>query len=198
MRLRRVIWNPWQAMGSLEEWRIKALKHFCHKQSGNAKGKQRGFSHGALLMTVTAANFGALPDVQILHTICHLKAWEVNNPMPQTVCNLDLKWGSYSRWKITAPSWRKKDFSKVLRNQHFCCGMVSQPFCTVLWSSPEASRRDGSQTPQDGSPLCKGVESAGCCEEISQPFLYICKISQTSFSPAKWSWSFPIVVHRLF
>ena len=75
---------------------------------------------------------------------------------------------------------------------------ISQHFCTVLWISPEASRRDGSQTPQDGSQFREGVEAAGCYEEISQPLLCICKISQTSFSPAKRSWSFPIVATDTF
>ena len=63
----------------------------------------------------------------------------------------------------------------------FCCGMISQPFCIVLWISPEVSRRDGSQTPQDESQLCRGVESAFCCKEISQTSLCTCEISQTSF-----------------
>ncbi|KAL6326145.1 hypothetical protein AAG906_001020 [Vitis piasezkii] len=36
-------------------------------------------------MTVTAATFGALPEVQMMHAIYHFKAQEVNNPMLQTI-----------------------------------------------------------------------------------------------------------------
>ncbi|KAL6324296.1 hypothetical protein AAG906_007413 [Vitis piasezkii] len=38
-------------------------------------------------MTVVAATFGALSEVQMMHAIYHFKAQEVNNPMLQTVCN---------------------------------------------------------------------------------------------------------------
>ena len=78
----------------------------------------------------------------------------------------------------------------------FCCEMISQPFCTVLWISPEVSRRNGSQTPQDESQFRSGAKLTGCCEVISQPFLCICKISQTSFSPAKWSLVLPDICNQ--
>ena len=63
----------------------------------------------------------------------------------------------------------------------FCCEMISQPFCTVLWISLEVSRRDGSQTPQDEIQLCSPARITCCCELISQPFLSACEISQTPF-----------------
>ena len=42
-------------------------------------------------MTVMSATFGALPEVQFMHAICSFEAQEVNNPMLQTVRNLELK-----------------------------------------------------------------------------------------------------------
>ena len=42
-------------------------------------------------MTVVAATFGALSEVQLMHSIYHLKAQEVNNPMLQMVRNSELK-----------------------------------------------------------------------------------------------------------
>ena len=36
-------------------------------------------------------NFEALSGAQIMHMICHFKAWEVRNPVLQTVHDLDLK-----------------------------------------------------------------------------------------------------------
>ena len=91
----------------------------------------------------------------------------------------------------------KEAFCKVLQNQPFVA-RISQPFCTVLWISLEVSRRDGSQTPQDESQLRSGAEPAFCCEVISQPFLDVCEISQTSFSPAKWSLVLPDICDRHF
>ncbi|KAL6343664.1 hypothetical protein AAG906_025029 [Vitis piasezkii] len=40
-------------------------------------------------------DFGALPGAQIMHMICRFKAWEVRNPVLQTVSDLDLKRRSY-------------------------------------------------------------------------------------------------------
>ena len=83
-------------------------------------------------MTVVAATFGALSEVQWIHAIYHFKAQEVNNPMLQTVCNSELKRRSCSLCKPITPSWRK----------HFpkCCEVIPQPFCTVrcisFWSCP--------------------------------------------------------------
>ena len=42
-------------------------------------------------MTVISATFGALPEVQFMHAICHFEAQEVNNPMLQTVHDSELK-----------------------------------------------------------------------------------------------------------
>ena len=48
---------------------------------------------------------GALPGVQFLHAIYHFEAREVRSPTLQTVCNLELKRGSYGCLKVTAQSW---------------------------------------------------------------------------------------------
>ena len=50
-------------------------------------------------MTVVAATFGALSEVQMMHAIYHFKAQEVNNPMLQTVRDLELKQRSCSHYK---------------------------------------------------------------------------------------------------
>ena len=44
-----------------------------------------------------------------------------------------------------------------------------------------------SQTPQAESQLRSAAKSAFYCEVISQPFLCVCEISQTSFSLVNWS-----------
>ena len=35
--------------------------------------------------------FGVLTRAQFMHTICRFEAWEVKNPMLQTMYDLDLK-----------------------------------------------------------------------------------------------------------
>ena len=42
-------------------------------------------------MTVMSTTFGALPGVQFMHAICRFEAQEVNNPILQTVHDLELK-----------------------------------------------------------------------------------------------------------
>ena len=79
--------------------------------------KQREICDEAFLMTVMSATFEALSEVQFMHSICCFEAQEVNNPMLQTVHNLELKRRSYSHCKSITLSWRKH-FAKVLRN-HF-------------------------------------------------------------------------------
>ena len=44
-------------------------------------------------MTVVAATFGAISEVQMMHSLYHFKAQEVNNPMLQTVRDSELKPG---------------------------------------------------------------------------------------------------------
>ncbi|RVW76707.1 hypothetical protein CK203_047534 [Vitis vinifera] len=45
--------------------------------------------------------FRSFPEVQIMHAISHLKAWEVTSPQLQTVLDLDLKRKSYGCLKKT-------------------------------------------------------------------------------------------------
>ena len=49
-------------------------------------------------------NFEELPGAQIMHIIYLFKAWEVRNPVLQTVCDLNLKRRSYGRLKMTMQS----------------------------------------------------------------------------------------------
>ena len=56
----------------------------------------------------------------------------------------------------------------------------------------------GSQTPQAESQLRSAAKSAFCYEVILQPFLCVCEISQTLFSPAKWSLVFLDICDRYF
>ena len=54
-------------------------------KGGKAK---REIYHEAFKSTAT---FGALFGAQFMHTICRFEAWEVSNPILQTVRNSELK-----------------------------------------------------------------------------------------------------------
>ena len=95
----------------------------------------------------------------------------------------------------------KEAFCKVLRNHPFVAKWFHSLFAQCCGIPPEVSRymwHVGSRTPQVERPLRNGAKSAVCCEVISQPFLCICEISQTSFSPAKWSLVLPDICDRHF
>nr|CAN77576.1 hypothetical protein VITISV_010413 [Vitis vinifera] len=78
----------------------------------------------------------SLPEVQIMHAISHLKAWEVTSPQLQTVLDLDLKRKSYGRLKMTVQTmsgnklWPFKDKSAKL-NGNFA---AETPFGRVFRS----------------------------------------------------------------
>ena len=93
----------------------------------------------------------------------------------------------------------KEEFCTALRNHPFvakwfrslfaqCCG-IPPKVCQYMWHV-------GSPTPQDEKSLRSIAKWAGCCEVISQSFLCLCEISQTSFSLAKWSLVLPDICYR--
>ena len=84
-----------QGRGSEKEIHHEAISHGDAKSSHamrNSKGQQ------------LQGKFRALFGVHCLHTIYHFESWEVRSPTLQTVCNLELKQGSYGRLKGTAQS----------------------------------------------------------------------------------------------
>ena len=88
----------------------------------------------------------------------------------------------------------KEAFCKVLWNHPFVAKWFRNLFVQCCGFPPEVARympQVGSWAPQDESQLRSPARITFCCEVISQPFLCICEISQTSFSPAKWSLVLP-------
>ena len=83
----------------------------------------------------------------------------------------------------------KEAFCKVLRNHPFVAKWFHSLFVQCGGFPLEVARyiqQVGSWEPQDGSQLRSPARIAFCCEVISQPFLSVCEILQTSFSLAKW------------
>ena len=90
----------------------------------------------------------------------------------------------------------KEEFCTALRNHPFVAKWFRSLFVQCCGFPPEVSCHDGSRIPQDERPLRSVAKSGVCCEVISQPFLCICEISQTSFAPAKWSLVLPDIYDR--
>ena len=80
-----------------------------------------------------SATFGALPKVHFLHAIYHFKAQEVKNQC--------FKRCIIRSWNEGVTSIASRLLQVVGRILHsvakspFCCEMISQPFCTVVWNS---------------------------------------------------------------
>nr|CAN65945.1 hypothetical protein VITISV_037142 [Vitis vinifera] len=106
----------------------QSFEVLCHKQIRNARrGSKEKICHEAFLMTVISATFGALPEVQFIHAICHFEDQEVKNPMLQTVRDSELKRRSYSHWKPITPEAEGRFYTAA--KSAFGCE-ISQPSCT--------------------------------------------------------------------
>ena len=93
----------------------------------------------------------------------------------------------------------KEAFCKVLRNHPFVAKWFRSLFAQCCGIPPKVSfyiRHVGSWASQFESRLRSAARLAFCCEVISQLFLYVCEISQTSFSLAKWSLVRPDIFYR--
>ena len=90
----------------------------------------------------------------------------------------------------------KEEICKVLRNHPFVAKWFRSLFVQCCGIPPEVARymwHVGSWASQAESRLRSAARLAFCCEVISQPFLCVCEISQTSFSLVKWS----VVLHDI-
>ncbi|RVW61987.1 hypothetical protein CK203_063930 [Vitis vinifera] len=98
-------------------WHTSAISHtssqFSHRANQGAKISHTTIQGAKFIPTcefecenfATVGHiFEALPGAQIMHMICRFKAWEVRNPLLQTVHDLDLKRRSYGRLKTTMQS----------------------------------------------------------------------------------------------
>ena len=154
MRLRRVIWNPWQSNEKLRNMKNQSFEVICHKQIRNARrGSKEKSAMKQFLMTVMSATFGDF--------------------LESNLCMLYV-------------------FSKLRKStiQFF-------KWCAIQsWN--EGVTAIGSRTPQAESQLRSAAKSAFCCEVISQLFLCVCEISETSFSPTKWFLVLPDICDRHF
>ena len=130
MRLRRVIWNPWQAMGSLEAWRIKALKHFCHSKVEMQGGEAKRIQPWSILDDSHFSHFWSTSWSPIY--ACYMSFESLGSQ--QSNASNRVQFGAEMRKLQPLEdncSKLKEGFRKVLRNHHF----VARYFAAFLYST---------------------------------------------------------------
>ena len=126
-------------------------------------------------MTVVLATFGALFEVQLMHAIYHFKSQEVNNPMLQTVHNLELKRRSYSHCKSI--TLKCCEISLLLRE-------FRSLFVQCYGIPPEATRympQAGTLRTSRWKPISQPCEFNLLLRKYFAALLSVCEISQTPF-----------------
>ena len=126
-------------------------------------------------MTVVAATFGALSEVQMMHAIYHFKAQEVNNPMLQTVRDSELKRRSCSHYKSI--TLKCCEISLLLRE-------FRSLFVQCYGIPPEATRympQAGTLRTSRWKPISQPCEFNLLLRKYFAALLSVCEISQTPF-----------------
>ena len=152
MRLKRVIWNPWQSNEKLRNMRNQSFEVLFHKQIRNAR---RGSKEKSAMKHIW---------------------WQSCQPLLENFLKSDLC------MLYVVSKLRKSEIQYFKR------------YTIRSWN--EGVTAVGSRTLQAESQLRSATKSAFCCEVISQPFLCVCEISQTLFSPANWSLVLPDICDR--
>ena len=118
----------------------QSLEFNCQEWIRIARRKSKeNLSWSLFLMTVVAATFGALSEVQMMQAIYHFKAQETKNPTLQTVYDLELKWGRYGLRKTTAQASanfaQQPKHVRISHNQPCMCKFRTSP-CVFGAKSP--------------------------------------------------------------
>ena len=154
----------------------QSLEFICQEWIRIARRKSKeDRSWSILLMTVVAATFGALSEVQMMHAIYLFKAQEVNNPMLQTVRDSELKRRSCSHYKsITLKCcWISPFVARI--SQHFCTVR-----CFSFWRyTNHAARRELGTS--RWKPNSQPGEDSSVLRNNFAALLGVCEISQTPF-----------------
>ena len=80
----------------------------------------------------------------------------------------------------------------------FCCEMISQPFCTVLWIFPWSFSARWKPNTANWKTTSHRCEISRLLRSDFAALFVRLRISQTSFSPAKWSLVLPDICDRHF
>ena len=133
-------------------------------------------------MTVVAATFGALSEVQMIHAIYHFKAQEVKN---QCFKRCAIRSWNEEVAAITSQSlWAEGSILQSVAKSPFCCEVISQHFCTVrcfsFWRyTNHATRRELGTS--RWKPTSQPYEDSSVLRNNFAALLGVCEISQTPF-----------------
>ena len=148
-------------------------------------------------MIVVAATFGALSEVQMMHSIYFQRSGS-----QQSNASNGVQFGV--KTKKLQPlqddhSELKEAFCKVLQNHPFVAKWFRSLFEQCNVSPSDDARfmpREGSLEPHGGTLLRSPVKIACWCENISQPSWVSGKSRRHHFSPTKWFLKPPNICYR--
>ena len=180
-----------------EETKIWSLIVLCQIRSKYARREARreekqSEENRGKPSAVFLCTFGAISEVHFLHSIYHLKAQEVKNPMLQMARDSELKRRSYSHCKSI--TLKCCEISLLLRE-------FRSLFAQCYGIPPEATRympQAGTLRTSRWKPISQTCEFDLLLRKYFAALLSVCEISQTPFSPTKWSLMLPDICHRHF
>ncbi len=177
-------------MESSETWRTKALKSFAISKSGMQGGEAKRNLPWSILDDSHVSHFWSTSWSPIY--ACYMSFRSSGSQQSNASNSAQFEVEMKELQPLEADhSKLKEEFCTALRNHPFVARWFRSLFVQCCGFPPEVSRHDGSRIPQAERPLRSVAKSAVCCEVISQPFVCICEISQTSVAPAKWSLVLP-------
>ena len=178
----------------------RSFEVLCHKQIWNARrGSKEKSAMKHFLWQSCQPRLEHFPKsiLYMLYTILKLRKSRIQ-------C---FKRYIIRRWNEGVTAIASQSLQAEGRILHDCeiTLLLWNDFAAILHSAmefllkfPDISRHVGSRELQVESQLHRAAKSAFCCEVISQPFLCVYEISQTSFSPAKWSLVLPDIWDQHF
>ena len=145
MRLRRVIWNPWQSNGKLKFMKNQALE--LHSPFSKVIQSMQGKNNGERKNRVKKTEDSSCSLLSHFWSTYRSPFSTFYIPF-QSLGSQESNASNGARFRVETKELQpfqadhsklKEAFCKVLRNQPFVA-RISQPFCTVHGCSPEASR----------------------------------------------------------
>ena len=195
MRLRRVIWNPWQAMGSLEEWRIEALKHFCHKQSLECKGEAKRNQPWSILDDSNCSYFWSTsrsPNYAYNMSFESLGSQQSN-------ASSRVQFGAEMR-KLQPLEDNciklKEGFRKVLRNHHFVAEWFRSLFAQCYGVPLKLRAAMEAKHLKLEVHFAKVLKQLAAMKKFRSSSWVPAKFRRPHLSPAKWSLVLPDICNR--
>ena len=135
MRLRRVIWNPWKSNGKLKNMKNQSFEVLCHKEIRNARRgskEKSAMKHPWWQSCQPLLEHFLKSNLYMLYVVSKIR---------KSIIQCFKRFANQS-WNEEVRAIGRRSLQAKGRILHsvtkspFCCEMISQPFCTVLWIFP--------------------------------------------------------------